>query len=456
MRFKITGGRLFCAAAGLNGRVGDLFIAGGRLVPELPEVDEVLEAHGQAVLAGGVELRAPLAGFGEHLLNLRGESLPPRQVGELYARLGYTHVHAPCLTLATAAAVHRQLAALAVVDASASLVVNLRDLDLALPDPSRREEVAETLCHLRTRTRALTLSVAEPFVCYRQEYYAHRTLPGPRALEILAALAPHLGGRLILEASPELLSWPLPEPGCFHLTGLSRALAGEREAKAASGLIRAGVSVDLGLAMPGPGSLPVWVEMGWFAPRCLNARPSPEQVARALTVALDFPRAGVAFSTLGPLSRLERDYPRICAWLGESGRRPREGGVAEDARSWSLLDFAYATRLLPAEILGLPDRGRLTPGARADVALYDLPEDNAGAWPGGLTRCRTLLKAGRVIIRDYVLVDPEPPRHTVCRASPAAETPLSRELGRSFSFRPENLWRAAETGGPWAEVGEHA
>ncbi|MEJ5329399.1 MAG: hypothetical protein WHT07_04535 [Desulfobaccales bacterium] len=449
MRLKIAGGRLFDPASGRRGEAGDLYLEGERLVPPLDEVDEVLEAHGQAVLAAGVELCAPMAGFGGHLLHLRGEALPPTDTGKLYARLGYTHVHVGGLTFATAAAVHRQLSALTLVDTSASLEVNLREVDLALQDPARLPEVVETLRLLQARTRTLGFSVAEPFVRYRQDYYAHRTVPGPRALEILAALAAGLGCRLFLEASPELLSWPFPEPARFHLSGLSRGLVGEAEAEAARGLLAAGATGDLGLSLAGPAGPPVYVELGGYAPRCLTARPGAVEVARALTLALDFPGQGLAFSSLGPLSRLEQDFPRFLACLGKPEQCPLPLGEAAGSRCWTILDWAYATRFLPAELLGLSDRGRLTPGARADIALYDLPPEGG---LGSLSRCRTLIKAGRVVIRDYVLVDPDVPRQTLFRNPPAAETPLFQELSRAYSFRPETLGALEKLGGPWAEV----
>lgn len=449
MRLKIAGGRLFDPASGRRGEAGDLYLEGERLVPPLTEVDEVLEAQGQAVLAAGVELRAPLAGFGGHLLHLRGEALPPAVAGELYARLGYTHVHVSGLTVATAAAVHRQLSALTLVDASASLEVKLRDLDLALQDPARLPEVVETLHLLQARTRTLGFSVAEPFVRYRQDYYAHRTLPGPRAVEILAALAGGLGCRLFLETSPELLSWQIPEPAHFHLSGLSQGLVGEAEVEAAARLLTAGATADLGLSLAGPARLPVWVEMGGYAPRCLTARPGAAEVARAVKLALDFPERGLAFSTLGPLSRLEQDFPCLLDCLGEPHRCPLPLPEPTPSRRWSIFDWAYATRYLPAELLGLHDRGRLTPGARADIALYDLPGSGG---LGALSRCRTLIKAGRVVIRDYVLVDPDAPRQTLFRQPEAAETPLFRDLSRASSLRPETLWALEELGGPWAEV----
>ncbi len=451
MRLKIAGGCLFDPASGWTGQVGDLYISGDRLMEHLAEVDRVIEAGGLAVLAGGIDLRAPVAGFGQHLLSLRGEGASPRSLGESYARLGYTHVHEPFLTLATAGAVHRRLAALAVVDASASLVVNLRDLDLALRETESLAEVGETLCHLLERTRCLDLRLAEPFVRYRQEFYRHRELAPARALEILAALAGRHDLRLALEAGPELFTWPLPEPGRFHLAGLSRALAGEEAVQAAGALLLAGATCDLGLALSHPQELPVRVDLGWFAPRVLNARPMPDAVGRAVRLALNFPGAGAAFSSLGPASRLLEDIPRLSAWLLDTRTRPQEWQAGR--REWSLADWAYATRALPAQILRLPDRGRLAPGCRADLALYELAPEEQGRGrlrqPG---RCHTLIKAGQVVMQDYELLPRGVARHTLFRRTGAAETPLFRELCQSRSFRPENLWMAESLGGPWADL----
>lgn len=453
MRLKIANGQLFDPASGFHGQVGDLYVEGDRLVPHLDQVDEVLDARGLAVLAGGIDLRAPVAGFGLPLLALRGQAAAPCQVGEAYALLGYTHVHEPCLTLTTAAAVHRQLAALAVVDASASLLVNLRDFDLALKDPGALPEVGATLSHLLERHRCLDLRLAEPFVRYRQEYYRHRAIETPRALELLAQLAELIGRRFTLEAQPELWQSGLPTPARFHLAGLSRALARDEDAEAAAALLQAGATGDLGLAWPRPPALPVRVDLGGFAPLLLNPQPEAAAVGRALGLALENPGGNLAFSSLGPVSQLTEDYPRLLGWLWHAQTRPREWHWVPPDKTWSLADWAMATRALPARILGLADRGRLAPGARADVALYDLPpEDQRAQWPHSLGRCRILIKAGEVVVKDFTLIRPEAPRHTLFRQSGAPETGLVHELCQERSLRPENLWMAEALGGPFEAV----
>ncbi|MBW1992194.1 MAG: hypothetical protein JRI59_08780, partial [Deltaproteobacteria bacterium] len=185
MRLKIVGGRLFDPAAGLHGQTGDLCIDGDRLVARLPAADRIIQAQGRAVLAGGIDLRAPVAACGTPLLHLLNGRPTLRQLGLAYAFLGYTHVHEPFLTSVTASLVHRHLAALPVVDTSASLVLNLRDLDLWLKDRERWPEIGETVNFLLEKTRSLEVRLAEPFVRHRQEIYAFRNLSPAETLEIL-------------------------------------------------------------------------------------------------------------------------------------------------------------------------------------------------------------------------------------------------------------------------------
>ena len=161
MRMKITGGRVFDPGQGWQGEVRDLYLEGGRMVPPLKKVDRRLEAQGKVVLAGGIELRGQVATYGLNFLRLWGGLPSPQELGEGYAALGYTHVHEPFLTLATANYVHRELAALPLVDTSASLVLNLRDLDLWLKSRERLAEVGQTVRFLLEKTRALNIRVVE-------------------------------------------------------------------------------------------------------------------------------------------------------------------------------------------------------------------------------------------------------------------------------------------------------
>jgi hypothetical protein len=60
-----------------------------------------------------------------------------------------------------------------------------------------------------------------------------------------------------------------------------------------------------------------------------------------------------------------------------------------------------------------------------------------------------LIKAGEVVLEDFALVQPEPPKATCYRRTGAEDTPLLAEICQYRSLRPENLWVAEELGGPW-------
>jgi len=458
VRLKIAQGRVFDPAQGWEGEVRDLYIDGDRIVSRLPQVDAVVEAQGQLVVPGGIDLRGQTATYGLNFLRLWGELPTPGKLGEAYAALGYTHVHEPFLTLATAAYVHRELTALPVVDASASLVINLRDLDLWLKDADKLAEVAETLQFFLEQTRALNLRVVEPWVRHRQEFYAYRTLSLEETLEVLARLAEVLQTTLLVEASPEVLRAALPEPRAFHLAALGPALTADDLVEAALAHLEQGTTADWGLiwprAYPGINGLPVQVDLGFWRSLSLAPPAAQDQARRALTLALAYEGAQAAFSGAGAMQGPVADYPRFFAWLGDGEARQEFWGEAVSPRQYSFLEWIWATRTLPARLLGLADRGHLGPGARADVALFEPAPGGAQAlWPTWVGRCRTLLKGGLVVVKDFNLIRPHVPRATCYRRTGAEATALVAELCQYRSFRQENLWVPEDLdGATWAGV----
>ena len=457
MRLKIAGGRLYDPTCGWDGEAGDLYVEDGRLVAPLPEVDREIEARGQIVTPAGIELRGQVATYGLNFLRLTNGAPSLRELGESYALLGYTHVHEPFLTGLTAGYVQRQLAGLPVVDTSASLVLNLREFDQWLRSPELLPEVGQTLLYLLDETRSLNFRVVEPFVRYRQGFYAHRTIEPEPTLEVLAQLARFTGAPLSVEASPEVLRVNLPEPGAFHLAALGPALTDDDLVEAALAHLEAGATGDLGLMLPGPQAgetrLPVTIDLGWFRPLDLNPPVDEAAGRRALTLALCCQGSQAAFSGAGLTQAPVSEYPRMFSWLWDHAARRQDWHDDLGARRYSLSDWVWATRTLPARLLGLGDRGRLSPGARADVAIYDVPaSDPPGQWHHYLGRCRTLLKAGDVVVDNFSLVNPEAPRATYYRQTGASATPMLAEICQFQSLRRENLWVKEGLGGPWAAV----
>jgi hypothetical protein len=456
MRLKIAGGRRYDPSCGWDGEAGDLYIRDGRLVAPLPEVDREIEAQGQVVTPAAIDLRGQVATYGLNFLRLTDGMPSLRELGESYALLGYTHVHEPFLTAGTAGYVQRQLAALPVVDTSASLVINLREFDLWLQSPENLQEVGQTLLCLLEESRCLNLRLVEPFVRYRQEFYAARSLEPEKALSILADLARRTGSPLALEASPELLRARLPEPGAFHLAALGPALTDDGLMEAALAHLEAGATGDLGLMVPQAQAgrrQPVRIDLGWFRPLDLNPPVDEAAGQRALALALCCQGANAAFSGAGLARAPVSEYPRLFAWLWDHAARRRDWGEDLGARRYSLSEWVWATRTLPARLLGLEDRGRLTPGARADVAIYDMPTyAPPSQWPPYLSRCRTLLKAGELVVDNFSLVNPGVAKATYYRHTGAEATPMLAEICQFQSCRPENLWVPADLGGPWVRV----
>jgi formylmethanofuran dehydrogenase subunit A len=442
MRLKIAGGHVFDPAQGWKGEVRDLYIQGERMAEDLAAVDQVVDAAGRLVVPGGIDLRAQVATYGVNFLRLWGELPSPADIARIYLELGYTHIHEPFLTPTTAPAVHRELAALPWLDTSASLVLNCRDLDLWLKEPARLPELAETVGYLLEQTRSLAVRVVEPWVQHRQEFYRHRTLTPEATLEILARLAAALEQPLQLEASPVVLTVAWPEKAAFHLAGLGQALESEELLAAAEAKLREGVSADMGLIYPEtpghPHCRPAWVDLGLSRPLNLAPPREREQARRTLHLALATRGERLAFSGAGAFQAPVARYPELLAWLRDEAERRRFWGEPFIEGFFEVMEWVYATRTLPARVLGLADCGHLGPGARADVAIFDLPGNHAPFDAPGTGHCRTLLKAGSFVVRDYALVEGDIPRTTWYRRTNAARTAMAEELLGSRSFRPEH------------------
>jgi formylmethanofuran dehydrogenase subunit A len=82
-------------------------------------------------------------------------------------------------------------------------------------------------------------------------------------------------------------------------------------------------------------------------------------------------------------------------------------------REYTLPEIATMTRSAPAKLLGLVDRGRLDPGAVADVAVYEDEKDRAKMFRAAAY----VFKDGEVVVRDGSI--------TSCR------------FGRALTVRPE-------------------
>jgi formylmethanofuran dehydrogenase subunit A len=423
-------------------------------VDRVDNVAQVIDAQGLAVTPGAIDLSSAVAGYGQNYLRLWGALPSPRKLAESYALLGYTHIHEPFLTIATANYVHQELAAIPILDTSASLTLNLRDFDTWLRDAANLPEMSAAWSCLLEHSRALNLRLVEPFVRYRQEFYVHRTLSVETIIELLDRLLELSDSRITLRATPDLLALALPVHPRLHLEALGPALLSDELYQKAGQHLENGWSADMGLLPPalpqGLPAQPVKIDLGWFQPFDLVNIPGPEVARRALHLALSGFRENLTFSAANLVQTPVRDYPRLFSWLAEPASHPWDWLLNTPSAPYTFSDWVKCTRTLPARCLGLNDKGHLQPGARADVALYDLPSPER--WQDSCRGCRLLLKAGEVVVHDFEVVNYQVTKNSYYRRTQALPNDLVEAICRYYSFRPENLLVRPQPDVHWQQV----
>ena len=116
----------------------------------------------------------------------------------------------------------------------------------------------------------------------------------------------------------------------------------------------------------------------------------------------------------GPFIR----YPRIISWLMSSEKRTdmlenevhkwasRRTTLPTLDREYDFNDIAIITRGSPAKIDGYTDRGALTPGYAADIAVYDInpndfdPSKNPEQVEKAFSRALYTIKGGEIVVKD--------------------------------------------------------
>ncbi len=143
-------------------------------------------------------------------------------------------------------------------------------------------------------------------------------------------------------------------------------------------------------------------------------------------------------------------YPHLIRLLAD--RSFRETALAEihpDAaaasqlsglpRQYSLTEIAAMTRSGPADLLGLFDRGRLAPGAVADIVVYRQQDD----WERMFATPQLVFRRGLPIVTDGRLCDHWSEPHQTLAAQPYYDSELAQRLsGSEFwraSYQPRNL-----------------
>ncbi|ABS67040.1 formylmethanofuran dehydrogenase subunit A [Xanthobacter versatilis] len=155
MRTRITGGRVFDPANNVIDQVRDILLEDGRIIADAPPAngEQVVDAKGTIVLAGGIDLHSHIAGgkvnLGRLLMN-EDRALYPEPFGDFcgcgggraaptthatgcrYSQMGYTAVFEPAVVGANARHAHLEMADIPNIDTGGFLVLGNDDFLLRL------------------------------------------------------------------------------------------------------------------------------------------------------------------------------------------------------------------------------------------------------------------------------------------------------------------------------------
>ena len=110
-------------------------------------------------------------------------------------------------------------------------------------------------------------------------------------------------------------------------------------------------------------------------------------------------------------------------------------------REYTLPEIAAMTRAAPARLLGLRDRGHLSPGARADISAY-----RPGADIAQMFRAAALVyKDGELVVRDGAVTHYRFGR--ALHVAPDVDAAMRQRMDRSYDERyglPSDFMRVPE------------
>lgn len=153
MLIKLTGGKVYDPANGVDGEVRDIFIENGRIVSPEPtaKVDHEYALHGRVIMAGGIDPHSHIGGgkmtiarmmlpedhIGNEVARTEltragvGHAVPSTMTtGYRYAEMGYTAAFEPAMLPANARQAHMEMADTSIIDKGAFVMLGSDDFFL--------------------------------------------------------------------------------------------------------------------------------------------------------------------------------------------------------------------------------------------------------------------------------------------------------------------------------------
>jgi len=456
MTIHIRNGTVYDPKNGLEGEKMDIFVAEGKIVDEI-KPDAIIDATDKTVMAGGIDVHSHVATYGLNLARFTFGFPTVGAIGHAYARMGYTHVNEPLMTLNTASYVHHELSSIPLVDTSALLVLSLYDIDKEIREGDKAS-VKSALPLLLDLTKSIGIKIYDIRVRYAKKGFFYRGIDVTKCLKFFYDL--YKAPKVLLRTYPELLDEDTDLLRGFHMALIGSGIDDDARYEAAIEILKKGGAVDLGIVSPyqdeavnmriGYGAATekfMSMDIGLEQPLIISeVDEKREGNTKSLRFALDaleyLPSSIISFSTDSPSGCLFSSYPKLFAWLLSCGNRKELAGELD--AEYSLYELAQITRTNPARQLGLENKGHLGIGADADIAIYDLDENTDG-WEleKRLGNCSFLLKGGETIIREGKL-NKERARKKTFHFVPdvkekAYESELIERICNRRSFRAEHL-----------------
>ena len=419
---QIKNGTVYDPANGIECEKMDVFIADGKIVDEI-KPDVILDATDKTVMPGGIDVHSHVATYGLNVTRFTFGFPTVREIGYTYARMGYTHVNEPLMTLNTASYVHHELSSIPIVDTSAFLVLNVYDIDKEIREGDR-DGVKNLLLFLLHLTKAISVKIYDARVSYAKRGFFYRDIDVTRCLTFFYALLKSGGVPGIqLRTYPELLDEDTDVLSAFCMAHIASGIDNDGRYEAARDIVKKGGAVDLGMFStsrsgyktmsighsPADDRHFISVDIGLEQPLLFSAvketKSVDEQAYYSILFALealDYLNAcTISFSTDSPNGCFFYAYPALFAALLSRDNRKGQTKANLPDREYSLYELAAITRTNPARLLGLNHKGHLGNGADADVAVYDINEDTkAEELEKRLGTCSYLLKGGEVVIYE--------------------------------------------------------
>ncbi|HET6387998.1 formylmethanofuran dehydrogenase subunit A [Hyphomicrobium sp.] len=186
MLIKLTGGKVYDPANGVDGEVRDIFIENGRIVSPEPnaKVDQEYALHGRVIMAGGIDPHSHIGGGKMNIARMMlpedhlghevarteltragaGHAVPSTMLtGYRYAEMGYTAAFEPAMLPVNARQTHMEMADTSIIDKGAFAMLGSDDFFLRqLAGKADFSAIKDYIAWTMHATQAIAVKVVNP------------------------------------------------------------------------------------------------------------------------------------------------------------------------------------------------------------------------------------------------------------------------------------------------------